>query len=425
MENQFDVIVVGSYFNISWIASEIARQGWRVGYLDLNEALGRWPLEDIEGPFGYFSSDNMSPGFLDKLNNEESYISQDVGWTIISSFGPLEFKSPVIGHQLNKLGIDADFVQLMENSTSEYFKKIGQQAGPNYENFRKYWLRELAIYLSSAREPMVHNKAIYPLPLMNSFYYRWPNRRMIERNKQWLESQNIFVTTKTEILDVATSATKNILGLEVKGDLNGLVRTKCVVWGLSSEETYFYRKSLGEKMFPTGLIEPEWVWTRYTIEVTQDRETSQLPIYSVWVKNIKAPWTHENLMIFIRSPIENIYDVWMLIPNHQRFNNDYLKYYGERILTSWSSRFELSSAKIKKYPQEFDYTYKDLGPRRWGKFKVSDKAQANQEKTNKNVFLCSYQQWPLLNVQNQYQEQLLTIEKTIEALKVETVKELR
>ena len=148
---KYDVAVVGSFYNVSWIASELSRQGWSVLYIDLHAGLGRWPMEDIEGPFGFFTSETLNPFYVEKLNNEEALVSQDSGFTVLLGSGPLEFKSSFIQYQLKELGVDSAFVSRLESST-ENFYQTSLKTAPSSDRFEKSWLEFLTRSLSSQRD---------------------------------------------------------------------------------------------------------------------------------------------------------------------------------------------------------------------------------------------------------------------------------
>lgn len=154
-----------------------------------------------------------------------------------------------------------------------------------------------------------------------------------------------------------------------------------------------------------------------------DREVQQLPLHSVWIEDLYGPWTHENLLIWQRTTYENRFDVWILIPNNQRFNKDYIKYYGEKITQKWETRFTTSQAKIQNYPQEYMYTYQDLGPSRWVRY-PSKHQRTGESKEFVNTFFNNYEVWDQLNRETQFQSQKNMINKVVEKLKKETTKEL-
>lgn len=421
---KYDVAVVGSFYNISWVASELSRHGWSVLYIDLHTGLGRWPMEDIEGPFGFFTSETLNPFYVEKLNNEEALVSQDSGFTICLGSGPLEFKSSFIQYQLKELGISTDFITRLESSTETYYQSA-QKSATQSSHFEKSWLEFLTRSLSSQRDVAFGDpiNCDFPLPLMNPFFTRFLSRRSLERNHQWLSRQNIDSFEQTQVLDFALGGHGEVQGFEAKGEINGVNNFKTLVWGLSSEETYYYRPQLGKILFPKGVVEPVWTWARYSVEVTTDRETQQLPNHSIWIEDVYGPWTHENLLIWQRTTLETLYDVWILIPNNQRFNKDYIKYYGEKITQKWIKRFETSEAKVRNYPQEYIYTYQDLGPNRWVRYPARHERQI-ESKEFKNVYFNSYEVWDQLNKETQFQSQRKLIDKVTEKLKKETSKEL-
>lgn len=422
--NQFDIAVVGSYYNLSWLASELSRQGWRVLYLDLYPQLGRWPMEDIEGPFGFFNSELLNPHFIEKHNYEELYDFQGRGWTIWLPQGPIEFKSSLIPYQLKSLGIHSGFVENLAKSTEEFYK-TGFTSDFKKFSFRENWLEYFSHTLSQTEYSSYDQfqSSTYPLPLMNSFSVRSLSRRSLEFSQQWLINQNIKSSHSTSIVDLVFSGAKKVSGFELKGEYSGVIKFDSLVWGLSSEESYFYNRKVGNWLYPKGMVEPEWVWSRYTLDVEINRETKLLPLHSVWISDLYAPWTHENLMIVQRTTRDQFIDVWIKIPHSQRFNKDYLNYYGEKMIQIWNHRFDGTKVSISHYPQEYDYTFQQLGPSRFVQFAKSSRA-LRRVNPFKNVYFSSYESLENLNKETLYQNHLQIIGRLINALRMEKVREL-
>lgn len=422
--NHFDIAVVGAFYNSSWLACELARQGWNVLYLDLHQGLGRWPAEDVEGPFGFFNSELLNPHFVEKFNFEEPYVSQDRGWTFWLENGPLEFKSPLLLYQLKRQGINPHFVEQVSRSTEKFYKS-GLTESFSKLDFKENWLEYFSHTLTQTEYSTYNDfkPSVYPSPLMNSFFVRSLSRRGLDLSHQWLINQNIKASQQTSILDFVSSDSKNIHGFELKGELSGVIKFDKLVWGLSSEETYFANEKLGRKLFPQGKVEPEWVWSRYSVEVIPNREVGELPLHSVWIKDLYSPWTHENMLIVQRTTREQLFDVWLKIPNTQRFNKDYLNYYGQKIVHIWEAKFEKMKIAISHYPQEYEYTYQQLGPARCVQFakKESTKRFSN---AFQNVYFSSYEAMTNLNKESVYNFQLNIINKMIAKLQSEKVKDL-
>lgn len=422
--NQFDIAIVGSFYNLSWLACELARQGWNVLYLDLYNQLGRWPAEDIEGPFGFFNSELLNPHFVEKFNFEEPYTPQDRGWTFWLPKGPMEFKSPLIHYQLGSQQVSSHYVEQLSRSTENYYKS-GLSSGFGRLEFKNNWLEYFAHSFTQTEYSSYNDFKVtaYPNPLMNTFFVRSLSRRSFELSHQWLVNQNIKSSHQTSILDFVSSDGKNITGFELKGEYSGITKFNNLVWGLSSEETYFVNEKLGRKLFPAGKLEPEWLWSRYSIELQPNREVEQLPLHSVWIQDLYAPWTHENMLIVQRTTRDQLFDIWIKIPNTQRFNKDYLNYYGQKIIQIWQAKFENVKVEISHYPQEYEYTYQQLGPSRSVQFskQVASKRFANPFQ---NVYFSSYESMTNLNKESVYNFQLNIISKIVTKLKTQKVKEL-
>lgn len=422
--NQFDIAVVGSFYNLSWLASELARQGWNVLYLDLYSDLGRWPAEDVEGPFGFFNSELLNPHFVEKFNFEEPFVPQERGWTFWLPSGPIECKSPLIHYQLGSLQVNSQFVEQVSRST-ELFYKSGVTSNFNNLSYNQNWLEYFSHSFSQTEYSSYNDfkPSSFPTPLMNSFFVRSLSRRSFELSHQWLVNQNIKASYQSSILDFVSSDSKNVTGFELKGEYSGIIKFNTLVWGLSSEETYFVNEKLGKKLYPSGKLEPEWLWSRYSIELEPNREVGQLPLHSVWIQDLYSPWTHENMLIIQRTTRDQLFDVWIKIPNTQRFNKDYLNYYGQKILQIWINKFQQLKVQIAHYPQEYDYTYQQLGPSRFVQFSKQTSAQ-RYANNFQNVYFSSYEAMTNLNKESVYNYQLNIISKIVTKLKTQKVKEL-
>lgn len=94
---------------------------------------------------------------------------------------------------------------------------------------------------------------------------------------------------------------------------------------MSSEETYFLNKKIGEYFYAAGYVEPEWCWIRYRMSFADCEERERLPLHVTLVDDLAQTWTHQNLLILQRTFSPDQFDVWMRVPNVQRFNKEYLR----------------------------------------------------------------------------------------------------
>lgn len=366
-----DVMVVSAFGRGDWLAAELKSFGLSVGLVDVTAMLGVWPPEDIEGPFGFFMLDRYPQSFLEALSHQDKFSRVENGFAVWSETGPLEMKSPVTPYRFTKLGLHAKLWKtLSQASSGETLDLADFQGRP----FQEIWPLALAYQLASTT---YHSNVTglgrgQALPLLNSFLVRFGTRIGPEKSLEWLASKGVEIFTKSEILDLALAGRKKLTGMELKGWVSGFHRFDHLIWGLSSEETYFLNERIGQKLFPQGIVESTWSWVRYRLRLNACVEIKMTPPCFCLVDDLMAPWAHENLCLIHKTAVDENLDAWIRMPTVQRFNKDYLKIMGERILRLFSARIPLSEPTIQSYPQEYYYTYKELGPPRFPIFESAD-----------------------------------------------------
>jgi hypothetical protein len=193
-------------------------------------------------------------------------------------------------------------------------------------------------------------------------------------------------------MDASFGAGKMITGLELSGEKQGLFRTEQLVWMLSSEETYFLNPKLGKYFFPEGPLEPEWCWVRYRIGLQDCFERNRLPIHCVITHDLSSPWTHENMMVLERTSLPDQFDVWMRIPSVQRFNKEYLTIRSLGLKDIIVERMSLADPQILNFPQEYYYTYAQLGASRFPVFSQKQSSRRGRV-AYANLHLDSPEEW--------------------------------
>lgn len=353
--NQFDVVVVSAFGRGHWLASEFAREKMKVLLVDVTSRLGQWPVEDGEGPFGLTRVDRFEQSFLERLNNDDPIENCENGWTLWLKQGPFEFKGPLTRFQAEKMKWPASWLENMAKGES-----IPAMPG---RAFLDVWPVALAHQLAATHyRPAVQaldgGKA---LPFAASFGVRQASRQGLARNLEWLREKGVTVTDKTEILDVSMKSRREISGLELKGDLSGVVRAEFFAWTLTGGETKFLSPKLAEVIYPGGTAAPSWCWVRYRLSVKNEPEVQRLPLHTVVIGDLEYPWTHSNVIIVVKTLSEGRLDAWIRIPAAQRFNKDYLDEHGRRIVKALSERVPTAAPEVQSLPQEASYTAQDLG----------------------------------------------------------------
>jgi hypothetical protein len=358
MDLNTSVLIVSAHGRGHWLASALQRENIPVTVIDVSEKLGAWSPEDLEGPFGLLQSP-----LPDELQNElltvgDPYREVPQGWTLWRKDGPLELRSPLAKHRLDVLRQNVDALAPAEP------KPVASMQKHVLEHFDNFWLLNLSHQLAATTYHSSARASLYgkSLKLFNPFAVRTATREGRAQMQNWLKRKNVEVFAKTELLDFSFRNNKHISGVELHGERSGLMHLQQLVWMLSSEESYFVFPKLARAIYPEGELEPEWCWVRYRLRFAPCEECGRLPGYFVLTEEIAAPWTHENLMILQRSAEASQFDVWLRIPNVQRFNKEYLRIRGEKVLEILRGRMPKADPAIETFPQEFYHSHLQIGP---------------------------------------------------------------
>lgn len=378
MEFSQQVTLVSAFGRGHWLAAALAKEGLKVTLIDVSSDLGVWPSEDVEGPFGFFRNDRVTPLQIEHIFSEGPFEEVDSGFTMMLKEGPLEFKSPLTGFYFNRQKWSQAVFNLMAPGSSNEVSQHPQvYAGIKSKKFSDHWAVHFShqwastTYLPSARAAG-SGKA---LSLLSSFFVRNATRMGLEKSLSWLQEKNVEVLKQSEIKDISFGPGKTITGLELLGEKRGLFKTDQLVWMLTSEESFYINDKLAKHLYNQGALEPEWCWLRYRVKLAECAERNSLPLHMVHLRDLYSPWTHENMLVLQRTALPDQFDAWMHIPNVQRFNKEYLTNRGSALVEQLGEKISTSDPQIQNFPQEYYYTYGQLGPSRFPVFAESSALQ--------------------------------------------------
>lgn len=366
MTQSSTAFIVSAFGRGHWLAAHLQKQGIETTLLDVSAQLGQWPAEICEGPFGLLKSDQLDELMLASLNSGDLWQELPEGFSLWTQKEVFDFKGPLIRFKLEKMGLSSEMQEaLLAGQTSKAMQSL---------EFQKQWLPALLTQLSSTYylpsiQALSKNSEI---PGVGANYsVRYSTRQGHEKSLHWLSSMGVRVLSQSELVDLAHLNKKSLAGAELRGEQQGVYRFEQLVWGLTSEETYFLNEKVAKQIF-TQQNESVWCWLRYRIHIGPCIERDLLPLSSVLLEDEMAPWTHENMMILQRTVLPEQFDIWLRLPTVQRFNKDYLTQRGGEIVRTMRGRLTSSEAsaeiKIQTYPQEYYYTYAQLGAPRFPLF---------------------------------------------------------
>lgn len=423
MELGSPVILISAFGRGHWLAAALAQEGIKTTLVDVSSKLGVWPSEDIEGPFGFFRNEKISESQLERLYSDAPFDEVPNGFTLWLKEGPLECKGPLTKFTIDKSSLSPHIKDFLWSGLSD---KSGRALYKNLDSmdFEKSWLLHLAhqwagtTYKANAQGAAVGQG----VPLFSSFFVRQATRSGLEKSLEWLASKGVEVIRPHQIVDASFRGKKTITGLELSGEKQGIFRLEQIVWMLTSEETYFLNERLGKYFYPEGALEPEWCWVRYRVGLQQCFERDHLPSHTLVIDDLYSPWTHENMMLVQRTTLPDQFDVWMRIPTVQRFNKEYLTGRSERMKTHITARMSLSNPQILNFPQEYYYTYAQLGAARFPVFKESQSSRRGKV-LFKNLYLDGPEEWPLYSWGTYFERHELILAKISNWWKEKLLKE--
>ncbi|MFN8791259.1 MAG: hypothetical protein ACK5Y2_07375 [Bdellovibrionales bacterium] len=385
--NNFDVILVSSFGQLDALSVELGRLGLNVLLIDVTEKLGAWPLEDREGPFGVFHLEKTLGAWGELAAHGDLEVSCPDGFVIWTPEGPISLRGPLAAYQLQKRG----------------WKRPEDRVQPQ-DAFSSAVLPWLARSLQSTRFFLWPESAdqTSAVPLSAPMSIRFPTRASLDKRREWIESQGVTYWKDVEILDGVTQGLDSVVGLEVKGPLNGVIKTQALVWGLTSLETDHMSFRVREKVFGTDVRRPDWAWVRSRFQIGPAEETQDWPLHMALMGALGQPWTHSDFVILHRTVLQNQFDVWIRIPDSKRFHKNYLVQMQDEVSNLLKTRLPTLQIQAIHEPQEALYTSKELGPRPYSQF--SDRMRL-REVRNKTLYFDGPEVWEQYSFDHQVANQ--------------------
>jgi hypothetical protein len=381
------VILVSAFGRGHWLAAALAQEGIKTTLIDVSHKLGVWPIEDVEGPFGFFRTDRISESQMERLNSDDHFYEVANGFSLWLKDGPWEFKGPMTKFEIDHSSLNASVKDLLLSSgkSSKSFETLP---------FDQSWILHLAHQWSSTtyRPNARSYDSLHETSLTSSYFVRWATRSGLDKSLQWLESKGVEVVKPQDVVDLSFGPGKKITGIELLADKQGLYKCEQVGWFLSSEESYFLNNKVAKYLFPEKALESEWCWVRYRISLQDCFERNSLPSHCLLIEDLYSPWTHENMLVLQRTPLADQFDAWMRIPTVQRFNKEYLTMRSFSMKKQLSERMSLSDPNVLNFPQEYYYTYAQLGAPRFPVFATSQESVRGRESYS-NIHLDGPEIW--------------------------------
>jgi hypothetical protein len=156
-----------------------------------------------------------------------------------------------------------------------------------------------------------------------------------------------------------------------------------------------------------------WAWMRYRVKLQGEGPLSsltreQIPLSCVIIQDLMLPWAHENFLVLQKLEIiKDHFDVWMKVPNNQRFNGQYLAKLAEKMKALLEEKIPDNQCSIVAEPIEARSTFQKMGPPRYPIFSRAI-SSLRQKIQIGNIYFHSPEFWQSLSRggQNRHEEKI-------------------
>jgi hypothetical protein len=337
------IIIVSAFGRGLWLAKALKLKGIEVHYIDQTPFLGAWTLEDQQGPFAFFKSNEITDEMFQFWQSQHQSAEQVEGFSVLTQQGPIEFRSSHLPHRLDRLQIDPAIFQVILSQLQTQYR--------HFQNFnlQQVWPLCLAHYFSSQLEGTPLESLVHPhlLPIMASCYHG----DLLPYRQRLSEMEKIFnLRSDLKLLDISFGDKGKITGILFNQERSELIKCSRVIWGLSSAETKYLSPKVSDKIF-AGQVKLHYrTWVRWSFQIQAD----YLPDYFMMLTDVELPWSHENFLLFKRDYLSQSYSVWCLVPASQRLHRAYLEEMGKQIQQHIENRLKNCTTKILRPPTELE-----------------------------------------------------------------------
>jgi len=429
----YDVVFVSAYGRHNWLVRELDRNQWRVAHIDIGSLLGEWSEDDVRNPFGLAKTSGLNSeqfAYWQALSGGQKISN---GLSILFDSGPFEGSGPL-----------TDFLQASKQIPSEVtvcLRQVGEDDilkrwGLKSLKFEDIWMLNLSQQLSSTlfSENAYSGEISGCLPIFSEMYKDFSSSEMRNPGQFF---KNLELVTNFEAthlsgirkspdgffeIDLAYNLEKHLArrktNLETSGEgvsaksfqaqkpaVDHKLKTRVLVWGLSSAESEFLSHDVARFLYSTQNLEAKWSWQRFSFNGPS--EILELwPTQFYMLKNLRLPWTHDNLCL-ISQKARSGFDVWMRIPSIFRFNLDYISELAMQFTKRLGEKFLSEDFACVDLPIETKLGKERLGPPRWPVYLPEDRARLKALKDKYLVFdSCEHLKTHQVQAQLKFQEKL-------------------
>lgn len=321
------------------MALELARKSIPTTVLDFSKAFKREP-NDVGGPVGLFDPAGTGATKRWELSNVFPVDEREVGFTVWTGQGPLEFRGPMGMHQWRSHGL--------EERLSEYLSiYMNQPPQINWSEvqFEKVWPLHLANVLTMTSEKAYPEslKERWRTPLFSS--YSHVDYSDVSKELSDLEARGLTVIRCSEMRDVRIGPV-GISSLDVRSE-----STDHEVFGtelfsfLTRKEWEQLNASVAKSIFKNPSVPAAYRWQRWELGFQSHRLLDSLPDEVLVLGDMYDVWRADNLAIVKKG--QGSFHVWMKVS--QTSETEDLRRVLERFVARFTERvpgLELESVRL-------------------------------------------------------------------------------
>jgi hypothetical protein len=399
-----DAVIVSAFGRGNWLAQELCARGWRVTFVDVGAAIGAGDVEDAEGPFGYFDIEGVADSFKQRLNTEGETLQIPSGFSVWLKNGPIECSSELTEFQLKTHGISKQVESYLRRSPAMDKESERLRRTLSKQTFGETWFANFAHRICSTKTEENHRSLDqgYAAPFFAPFSIRQASANGALAGYKCVQDAGARAFYRSAVQDIRIGD-RAVEAIEVSretGVRSEIERGRTFIWMLSSAETNSFPVAVKDALFPAGVIEPEWFWMRYRIEMSNQGFDNEIPPYTVLIDDPFLPWTHANVVVLRKRREPRFYDAWIKLPLQKRAAIAELEVHAREIEALLASRAPSLKAKVVSL-QPGSGT---IDPVRVPIYSERRLAKLKTLKAN-NLFFCGPETWQTLDWLGQYREQ--------------------
>ncbi len=395
--------IISVYGRGFWLASELKKRNFKVEIIDITEAFSHWKPEDLKSPIGVFFDTKITSSQWARMNLEDDFTPQDMGFCVWTPDGPLHFKSNLLEHYLSDSSQFTNIEELLtpqKNEKKNQFKWLKKLTPFEFdEEYKQIWMLKLSRQLAATSLGQFDENLSKPYLKLQADYspghFDWQSYK---NSLNWLEEKGIELSCKSNF------------------NLNDIDLTNDAITFLTAEELMFsgFKAEDIKSLYGLNDAKPDWVWTRTRLQIDTKLPKNILPESFSVIESLEVPLTHSNLLMVYKAKEEGIWDVYYRVPHWYEDDADLVKMLEDDIKKTIEKKIPTSIVEFVE-SSTINMKHKQRGPMPYCLYS-EDKIKKFKKPKVKNFINLSHEVWPTLDWSGRLEVQKEYLESVINGL---------